>query len=332
MSQQPLWIAEADVVSLMDLSAAVGALERGLKLQAEGHARNMPKTHVSWGGGDTLHAIGACFEGAGSAGTKTWAHTGGGATPLLLMWDTRNGALLAIIEAFALGQMRTGAMSGVATKWMAAEGADDFALIGTGKQALTQLAAVAAVRKLKRARVFGRNAERRTKFIETAAAQGFGFRLEAAPSVAAAAQDASIVTLVTRAREPIFTAAMAARGAHINAIGAITPEREEFSQDIFARAGLVAADDPGTARQLSKEFRDFYGDSDAAWERVRPIGTLIAAGQKRPKDCDLTLFKAMGMGVSDMALGVELYARALAQGRGTFLEAPRKIAPRLRPS
>jgi ornithine cyclodeaminase len=325
----PLWIGEADVVALMDLGEAIAALEAGLKLEAEGAAQNMAKTHATFGHGDTLHAIGATFEGAGFVGTKTWAHTEGGANPLLILWDAKTGVLLAVIEAFALGQMRTGAMSGVATKWMAAGNAGSFALIGTGKQAMTQLAAVAAVRRLERVRVFGRDAERRDKFIAAAKSKGFPFAIEAAPSVAEAARDAAIVTLVTRAREPVLFSAMLAKKAHVNAIGAIVPEREEFAQDLFARAGLVAADDPITARKLSKEFRDYYGSDEQAWKSLVPVSRLVAAGRPRPESCDLSIFKAMGMGISDLALGMRIYRRAIEEKRGRPLEPAKKVAPRL---
>ncbi len=327
---EPLWITEADVVALMDLRQAIDALEAGLKLEAQGTAQNMNKTHVTWGHGDTLHAIGAAFEGAGLVGTKTWAHTEGGASPLLIIWDAHTGALQAIIEAFALGQMRTGAMSGVATRWMAAPGADMLALIGTGKQAMTQLAAVAAVRPLKKVRVYSRDPAKRAKFAETASNQGFGFPIEVAESVAAATKEAPIVTLVTRAREPFFSSGHAAKGAHINAVGAITPEREEFAQDIMPRAGLVAADNPETTRRLSKEFRDYYGASDAAWKAVQPISALVAAGRGRPANCDLSVFKAMGMGISDMALGMQILRGAREQKRGRNFEAPKKATPRLK--
>src|SRR5438876_9753064 len=118
MSQSPVWITEADVVSLIDMADAIGALQAGLRAEAAGAAHNMTKTHVEWqadGAHGTLHAIGAVFSDGGFAGTKTWAHTPGGATPVLVLFDSRTGALKGIIEAFALGQMRTGAASGVAT-------------------------------------------------------------------------------------------------------------------------------------------------------------------------------------------------------------------------
>jgi alanine dehydrogenase len=107
MSDSPLWIAEADVVALMDMPAAIGALEAGLVAEARRTASNMTKTHVEWqttGGHATLHAIGAVFTESGIAGTKTWVHSPGGATPLLILFNADNGRVNAIIEAFALGQ------------------------------------------------------------------------------------------------------------------------------------------------------------------------------------------------------------------------------------
>src|SRR5437867_737225 len=161
----PLWISEAEVVAMMDMGDAIVALEKGLLTEARGDATNMVKAHVGWGDGSTLHAIGAVYAKEQFAGTKTWAHTKGGATPLLILFDSETGALKAIVEAFALGQLRTAGASGVATNLLAARNADDFAIIGTGKQAITQIAAIIAVRPVKRLRVFGPNEERRERFV-----------------------------------------------------------------------------------------------------------------------------------------------------------------------
>jgi alanine dehydrogenase len=328
----PLWISEADVVELLSLQEAIPALERGLELQAQGTAHNMAKTHITWGAGNTLHSLGAAFEPAGVVGVKSWAHTHQGATPLLLMWDGATGRLRAIIEAFALGQMRTAAVSAVATRWMARPNADTFALIGTGKQALAQLAAVAAVRPLRQVKVFSPTPERRQAFIASLAAERFPFEIVEAASVADAAAGSAIITLVTRARQPFLSAEMIDRGAHINAIGAITPEREELMQNVFARAGLIVADDPAATRRLSREFTTHFGDSTARWQTVTPLSALVAARHGRPDECDVSLFKAMGMGVCDLALGLEVLERALASGRGRPLPAPARARPRLHAS
>jgi len=315
-----LWITEAEVVRLMDMKGAIAALEQALAWEAQGKAENMVKTHALWGGHHTLHAIGAVFPEAGFVGTKTWAHANG-AAPLLILFDSHNGSLKAIIEAFALGQLRTGGISGLATKYLAAEGACDMALIGTGKQAMTQLAAVAAVRPLKRVRAFSRNEARRAEFVARAR-KVLALDVEEAPSVARAVQGAAIVTLVTRAVAPVLHADMVAAGTHVNAVGAISPERIEFEPALLKRCTAVVADSVPQVRQLSRELMDYYGDDEAKWRAVLPLSSVIAAGSGHPAGGDLTLFKAMGMGISDLALGIEILRRASAQQLGREIPHP----------
>lgn len=323
----PLWITEADVTAAMSLPEAIKALDAGLLLEAQGSARNMEKTHQIWGGHHTLHAIGAVVEGAHAVGTKTWAHTAGGATPLVTLWNSDTGKLEAVIEAFALGQMRTGGISGLATSYMARQDADEMAIIGTGKQAMTQVAAVASVRKLRRIRVFSPNVERRAAFMGRLHLQLPDLALSEASSVAEAVKGAPIVTVVTRARTPILFADMLAKGAHVNAAGAITPEREELSQDIFARAGTIAVDSLEAVKSLSAEFHKAFGEGD--WSRVKPLSELVAAKWQRPENADLTLFKAMGMGLSDLALAIEILKRVRAGGGGMPIPHPKPAQPRL---
>ncbi len=327
----PRWITEADVVQSIELRDAIDALTRGLLEEAAGSARNMEKTAAHWGKSSNMHAIGAVFEGADVFGTKTWGNTPeGGSTPLLILWNATTAKLLAIIEARALGQMRTGAMSAIATKWMSAREADDLAIIGSGKQALTQVAAVAAVRPLRRIRVFSPTPAKRNAFADKLRSMFPGTEIKVADDAARATDGASIITLITRAREPILSSSMVARGAHVNAAGAITKERREFSQDLFPRATLVAVDTvPGT-RQLSAEFTDWYdGKCGGDWTRVQPISAIIAAGKPRPGNTDVSLFKPMGMGISDVSLGIEIVRRAEASGIGRSMPEPGFAVPRI---
>ena len=323
----PLWISEAEVVEVLSLPEAIEALQDCLALEAAGTARNMPKTHQIWGGHHTLHAIGAVVEGANTVGTKTWAHTSGGATPLVTLWNSDTGRLEAIIEAFALGQMRTGGISGVATARMAKAGADDLAIIGTGKQAMTQVAAVAAVRRLQRIRIFSPNPENRRLFLAKLEKLFPAISLVEGASVEETVKDASIVTLVTRARSPVLSARMIAPGTHLNAVGAITPEREEFTQDLFDRASAIAVDAIDSVKSLSAEFRRRFGDGD--WSSVRPLSELVASKATRPPGADITLFKAMGMGLSDLALGIEILTRVRTKGGGRSIPHPKPAQPRL---
>lgn len=323
----PLWISESDVVSMMDIGGAISALERGLVAEAEGNAQNMIKTHVEWDG-STLHAIGAVFPGMGICGTKTWCHTAGGATPLLILFDSDNGSLKAVIEAFALGQMRTAAASGVATRWLASADADEFAMIGTGKQAITQVAAVLAVRAIRLVRVFSRDETRRNQFV-TRLKSEFQVEITGSNSIRDAVKDASIITMATRATDPIVTADMLQSGAHINSVGAIVPTRAEISQDVLSRSTRIVTDSVPQAQKLSREMIEFFGKDSSRWSAVQPLATVVANRSSRVASDDLTLFKALGVGISDLSLGVELYRKAIASGLGHPFPAPQRVSPRL---
>jgi ornithine cyclodeaminase/alanine dehydrogenase-like protein (mu-crystallin family) len=154
-----LWITEADVCNLIDLSGSADALEKGLMLEAEGKAVNMTKTQTVWDVG-SLNVTGAQFTGDGLVGAKVWSNANLGAAPIIVMHNADDGQIAAIVEAFSLGQMRTASLSSVATKWCALEDADEMAIMGSGHQALPQVAAVAAVRALKRVRVWSRTKKR----------------------------------------------------------------------------------------------------------------------------------------------------------------------------
>ncbi len=329
MTNSPIWITEADVVALISLPEAVTALERVLAMEAGGEAENMPKTHLMVGANNAMHALGASVAGAGLCGTKTWVNVAGKSATVVVLFGLEDGACQAVIEATALGQMRTAAMTGVGTRRLAQAGADDMAIIGTGKQALTQVAACTAVRPLKHLRVFSRNPEARANFA-AAVEENFDFRVTPAASLEQAVEDSPIVTLITNATQPFLSADMVASGSHINAMGAIVPARVEFTDDIFPRCGVIAVDSIRGVRELSAEFRSHFGDDDVAWQEVRTISSLIADNVGRPDGCDLTLFKAMGMGISDLALGVEILERARAGNAGHAVPERVRTPPRLR--
>jgi ornithine cyclodeaminase len=329
-ARPPHWITEADVVQLMNLGDAIEALTGGLLAEAGGSARNMEKTAAHWGNSSNLHAIGAVYEGASVFGTKTWGNTPEGSTPILILWNATSAKLLAIIEARALGQLRTGAMSAIATRWMSAPDADDLAIIGSGKQALTQVAAVAAVRALRRIRVFSPTRSKRVAFANKLWQFYPHVDVRLSDNASSATEGASIITLMTRAREPVITASMIAPGAHINAAGAITNERREFAQDIFPRATLVAVDTLPATRKLSAEFIDWYdGTQRGDWTPVQSISEIVAAARPRPGPTDISLFKPMGMGISDVALGIEIVRRAEQAGIGRPISPPGFATPRI---
>lgn len=329
--EKPVWISEAEVVSMMDIAGAIDALQQGLLAEARNEAQNMIKTHVEWDGGSTLHAIGAVFPVAGFSGAKVWSHTKNGATPMLLLFDSNDGSLKAIIEAFALGQMRTAAACGVATRWLADPIAEEFAIIGTGKQAISQVAAILAVRPIRRIRVFSPDEGRRTRFVERLRSE-FEIESVAASSVREAVEGASIITLATRAKDPILSADMVQHGAHINSVGAIVPSRAEVARDILARTTTVVTDSIPQARKLSRELIDFFGSEAVGWEAVQPLASIVSKRFHRGEAEDLTLFKSLGVGISDLSLGIQLYRDAVSSQRGYKFSPPQRVQPRLRTS
>lgn len=319
-----LWLSETDVTDSVALSQAIEAVRRTYLRLAAGSVTAMPKTLATWDRG-TLHAIGAVAHDTGLAVAKTWAHTPGGATPVLLAWDTASGRLRAVIEAFALGQLRTSAVSGVATDALAARRCDVVGVLGAGRQAEGQIAAVAAVRRVREIRIYSPTPERRGT-LAARVSERSGIAARAVATAGEALAGASVVVTVTRAREPVVRPSMLAGGAHINAVGAISPERAELDPAVVRAARCVVADDPATARDLAPRELSRANAPD-----VLPLSRLLARGGRRPDGTGLTLFKAVGSGVSDLALAelVIGHARVAGLGRRVPLSVPTAPAPRM---
>lgn len=326
MDKATLWISEVDVASALDLADAIQALASGFAQEGNGRAIPMDKTMLGFGSHATLHALGAAFEDEQLAGTKTWAHTPGGADPVLLIFDAPTGALVAVIEAFALGQLRTAATAALATDRLARRDASRLAIVGTGKQALAQVAAVTSVRQITEVRAYSRNPENRSQFAVKVTDE-LGVECRAASSVDEAIEGAEVITLVTRATQPVLHTAKVAPGVHVNALGAIDRNRIEFEPSLLSRCSLVVTDSLVQSQNLSAELREFYGATAEGWSAVRTLGDIVSKGDSRAGDDDITLFKGMGSGIEDLALGCEVLARVRGSGAGRVFERGGRAKP-----
>jgi alanine dehydrogenase len=315
MMDRALYLTEADVGALVDLNEAIDALQAALVLEAKSETLNIPKSLGLFGASGSLHSLGSAFPGRGLGGFKTWANTGTAGVAMMVVFDLASAKVVAILEAGVLGQLRTAAISGVATRALAAAGAADMALVGTGRQAMMQLAAVAAVRPLKRVRIFSPTAEKRRAFVDQAR-KAVPFAVEESGSVRAAVDGAEIVTLVTRAREPFVASEMLAGGAHLNAVGAILPNNAEFAQDVFGAAGLICVDSVAGVQENSSEFRTWLEADGRRAANIVPLSKILTSAPSRSGDGRITLFKAMGMGISDLAIAQLAIERARQRGVG----------------
>lgn len=316
----PLWLAESDVTQLASLDDAIGILTHAYSPQSQDGAKNMRRAHARRG--DTiLHAVGGMLTGQRVAGTKTWIYSPAGASPLLVVFSLEDGRLLGLVEAFALGLWRTAATTGLGTKLLAREDAQILTLIGTGKQALSQAQAVASVRDLRELRIFGRDGTRLADFAKHAAAV-IDVEISAHTELSTALAGADIVTTITRAAEPYLSGELLEEGMHLNAVGSIVPSRSELTADAVGSCDIVVADSPEQARSDSGELGAACDAGLLDWSKVAGLADVIAEPRLgRTDSTQITLFKALGVGLSDVALGVELLRRAKRAGVGTPLPA-----------
>ncbi|MBI1761255.1 MAG: ornithine cyclodeaminase family protein, partial [Acidobacteria bacterium] len=163
----PLYLTEQDVTQLLTMGETLAAVEAVFKAYAVGQASNQPRRRVR-GGGGTLNVMSGAVANIGGydglLGMKAYTVTPKGYRFFVNLFEATSGQLLAFIEADKLGQMRTGAASGVATKYLAKPEAQTVGLYGTGWQAQSQLAAVCGVRNIKSVKVYGRKPEKQAQF------------------------------------------------------------------------------------------------------------------------------------------------------------------------
>ena len=313
MPEQPLWIGEAEVAELLSLEDAIEVLARSFRLQAGGEASSMPRAHLRRGD-SILHAVGGAIDEDDLVGTKTWAYTPRGAAPLLVLFSSSDGHVRGVVEAFRLGQLRTAATSGLATRALARADARTLALLGTGKQARAQAEAVAAVREIREVRLFGRDADRRAELAEQLR-ERLGADVVELGEVGEALAGADVATAVTRAAAPIVTGEMIEPGLHLNAVGAIVPSRRELAPSAVAAFDAVVVDSLEQARDDAGELRAAADEGLIDWARVGELGAICAEGGAAGRGAaETTLFKALGVGLSDVALGAEIVRRAQSAG------------------
>jgi alanine dehydrogenase len=313
-----LCLDEQQVTDLLTMEMAIVAVEEALKQQGLGTAINNPRSRVRLPTGQ-LHMMGAALPTRGVIGYKAYTAFRGQTRFHVMLYSSDTGELVAMLQADRLGQLRTGAASGVATKYMARPEARSVGIFGTGWQARSQLEAVCAVRQVQGIKAFGRDATRRQTFCSEMSQQ-LGIPVEPAHTPEAVVKGMDLVITATNARDPLFDGNWLEPGAHVNAIGSNALIRREIDDTTVRRSALVVVDSKEQARL---ECGDLLGALERGlihWEQVRELGDVVAGFiPGRRQGSDITLFESHGLAIWDLAAGMAVYDAAKAKGVGREL-------------
>ena len=292
---------EAAVRRLLPMSKAIELLETAFAGLAAGEAQNQPRRRLFASTGTVLHSMAGAV--GPYIGTKVYStNPKHGAWFLFWLLDSETGRPLAIFEANFLGQIRTGAASGLATKLLSRPNSTKVAIIGSGFQAASQLEATMAVRHITEVRVWSRSREKCEKF-----ASKFPL-VTISNSANEAVHGADIVITATSAKDPVFDATALSSGTHINVMGSNSPVRREVSSETLVRANRIVADSLDTCRIEAGDL--LLGLDEQGWGKVEELSTAAP----RSNEEEISLFKSVGMGLEDVAAAAYIYEQALLSG------------------
>lgn len=311
-----LFLTEGDVRDLLTMDDAIAIVEQVFRELSENPALNIPRRRAKTDG-VMLHLLGG--SAAGIVGYKAYSTSKSGAHFQVGLFDGVTGEPLTLMQADYLGQVRTGAASGVATRYLARTDAVRLGLFGTGKQARTQAWAISRVRKLERIRVFSRNEANRRLFARDMESI-CGCVIEPVADPRDAVEGMDVVVTATSAKTPIFEGQWLSPGTHLNVIGSNYLNKTEIDVETVRRCDLVTIDDVEQGRAEAGDFVAAMAAGVLSWDRVHGLGEVVAGRVSgRSSSADITLFKSLGLGVEDVAVAASVYRAALALDRGARL-------------
>jgi alanine dehydrogenase len=325
----PLVLTRRDVERVLTMKDAIVAVENGFRQLALGSVQMPQRTVIKVASHEGLHLAMPALVGGDDETLAVKVVTVYPQNPArhklpttlgtLLLNDPKSGALQAIMDAGFLTAMRTGAVSGVATKHLARENARTAGILGAGSMARTQLLAVREVRPLSRAVVFDVDAAARKAFAAEMSDR-LNLEVEAADDpLACLACD--VVCAATSSRTPLFEGARLRPGTHLNGIGSHSPEARELDTETIRRSKVVVDHLPACLAEAGDLILPIREGAFSA-ERIHASLGEVVAGSKpgRTSEDEITLFKSVGLAVQDAATASLVYAKAREAGVGTKVE------------
>jgi ornithine cyclodeaminase/alanine dehydrogenase-like protein (mu-crystallin family) len=287
-------LTDEDVRRTLTPRIAVDAA-RGCLIEAyRGTLSSPPRLHADVGSTHLVFTVGG-FE-RGATGFRVYGTWPGDSDQAVLVWNER-GDLLACVVGSELGARRTGALGGAAVDALAGSGADEVAVIGSGRQAWTQMWALSAVRTPLAVRVFSPNPAHRERFAARVTAK-LGLPAAAVESGRDAVRGAGIVILATTSRQPVIDADWIERGTHLNTVGPKTRSAHETPPELVDAAAVAVSDSPVQAAG--------YADSFFTDRELEPLGAFIGGRRGRRTPDDITVYCSTGLAGSEVAVAVAL--------------------------
>jgi ornithine cyclodeaminase/alanine dehydrogenase-like protein (mu-crystallin family) len=310
-----LYLTEDEVSQLISMDLALDAVSTAFRKLAVEEAVNIPRQrcqtdHVM------LHVLPAAAKTLGVLGFKAYTTSKNGARFHVTLYDGKSGEMTALIEADLLGQFRTGAASGIATKKLARADARTVGCLGAGKQARTQLLAICKIRPIERVYVYCRDTQRLNSFA-SAVQHETGVEVIPVQRPEDAVKGLDIIVTATTAREPVLFGDWISKGQHLNLIGSNFLAKAEADLEVFRKANRVVVD---SKEQAKMEAGDFVASINAGvllWSDVLELAPVLVnryPGRESPED--ITIFKSLGIGIEDLALAARLVELARARGLG----------------
>lgn len=316
----PLLLSEADVRSILTMPIAMEAVEDCFRRMAAGAVQTQPRRRLHFAEKSFLHYMAAADATAGYLGMKLYTTSPQGARFLIPLYRTETGELVALIKGDYLGQMRTGAASGVATRIMSRQNSRVLGIIGTGLQARTQLEAVVLARKFETIRAFGRDQERREKFAEEMSTK-LGVEVTPVKSAEAALRGADVLITMTNSIKPVVEGKWLEPGMHINAAGSNFAQKAELDAKAVLWCDVIAADSVEQAKMEAGDLIQAFDGDEARWNDVHEFSEIVAGKVSgRSDEKEITLFKSIGIASEDVATAARVYE--LAKEKGVGREVP----------
>ena len=314
-----LFLKDEDVAQCVTMDAMLEAIESMQRQYGDGQAHNMTRRKIIADSG-MLSVMGGGLFHQGLLGVKTYTVVKGAYSFQVSLYDANTGELLLYTQANRLGQLRTGATTGVAVKHLANPEDATVGIIGTGGQAPTQLEALSKVRGIKKIKAYSRTQERREEFARRMT-DTMVVEVSAATSNEDAVRDCDIVLCIAATMDPVVEAAWLKDGSTLIGAGPTTWRAREVDEAVITRAGKLIVD---STEQAAIEAGDLCSAVDKGiiqWSKVHELRHVVSGAVTGRDSKDQVVYaKIMGTGVADVAAAKLAYDSAKAAGLGTEMD------------